>query len=57
MTSGNDLPGLVVQGLRTQEASTRGVAGGSVLRGEPGPECKKVGGIIEGRGEGCFADD
>lgn len=57
MTSGNDLPGLVVQGLRTQETSTRGVAGGSVLRGEPGPECKKVGGIIEGRGEGCFADD
>lgn len=57
MTSGNDLPGLEIQGLQRQEASARGVAGGSVLRGEPGfPECKKVRGIVEGRGEGCFAD-
>lgn len=49
MTNGNDLPGLAVPGPRGQEASTRGggVAGGSVLRGEPGfPECRKVGGSL-----------
>lgn len=52
MRRGNDLPGLAVQGLREQKASARGMAGGSVLRGEPGfPECKKVGGSLRDEGK------